>query len=105
MLARHAARLLAHPASALVAPPPRLAVVAVAAPQLRFDQQQVRQMARVVKGKGAMQKDSIVRRAAAASKLKAGVEDDDLEVGRIVSATGQHFEVELKSGKTFKVGF
>ncbi|KAL3904814.1 MAG: hypothetical protein SGPRY_011151 [Prymnesium sp.] len=57
-------------------------------------------MARVVKGKGAAVRDGVLRRAAVDSKPKDSVAAEDLEVGRITSAHGQHFEVEMSNGQT-----
>lgn len=62
-----------------------------------------RGMARVVKGKGAAVRDGVLRRAAVDSKPKDSVAAEDLEVGRITSAHGQHFEVEMSNGQTYKV--
>ena len=94
--ARLVPRLRSCSALALAASMPPLA--ALAAPPLH---QQVRQMAQRVKGKGAVQKDGLLRKAAVTSASKA--DDEDLEVGKIVTTYGKHFEVELKSGRTYKV--
>eukprot|EP00327_Prymnesium_parvum_P009139 CAMPEP_0182804216 /NCGR_PEP_ID=MMETSP0006_2-20121128/4434_1 /TAXON_ID=97485 /ORGANISM="Prymnesium parvum, Strain Texoma1" /LENGTH=123 /DNA_ID=CAMNT_0024929723 /DNA_START=1 /DNA_END=372 /DNA_ORIENTATION=+ len=73
------------------------------APALRMETpQHVREMARVVKGRGAVQKDGIRRKAAVQVKPKKDVREDDLEVARIVSTHGQLFEIELANGRTYQ---